>query len=292
MFKCMLCGSTDNSLYHKGTRDVADIDVYRCNACGLLFLSKFPDDVNQLYEDGNMHLNGYDEISDTFTDISYEKYVQLSERDDLRRYNQLKDICKDKNILEFGCGNGGFLKKIKKEAASVTGIELERRCSEEINSAGIKCVDNINRLNDKYDIVVSFNVIEHLTEPRKYLDQIYDCLTDGGVFICETCNADDALITYYNCDAYRDFTFWSEHVYLYNSETLERLINSCGFKTLKNTQIQRYPLSNHLYWLGQKKPGGHNKYTEFNDEFLNKYYVDVLRKMKKCDTLFAYFTKG
>ena len=33
--------------------------------------------------------------------------------DDLRRVNQFKNILKNKNVLDFGCGWGGFLRNIK-----------------------------------------------------------------------------------------------------------------------------------------------------------------------------------
>lgn len=78
---------------------------------------------------------------------------------------------------------------------------------------------------------------------------------------------------------------------MYNSDTLEKLINSCGFKTLKNDQIQRYELSNHLYWLAKGLPGGHKKWIDFNNKSLNELYEEVLKKNGQCDTLFSYFKK-
>lgn len=32
--KCIVCGSEEFELVHKGTRDVPEIDVYRCKFCG------------------------------------------------------------------------------------------------------------------------------------------------------------------------------------------------------------------------------------------------------------------
>ncbi len=53
--------------------------------------------------------------------------------DDLRRSNQFKRWFKNKNILDFGCGWGGFLRNIK-NYKSLSGIELRRDCIKHINN--------------------------------------------------------------------------------------------------------------------------------------------------------------
>lgn len=115
--------------------------------------------------------------------------------------------------------------------------------------------------------------------------------SEGGILIIETPNAEDALISLYDCDAFKDFTFWSEHIILYNSDTLQKMVCGNGFEVINSGQIQRYPLSNHLYWLSNGRPGGHKKWHEFNGCEINEMYADVLAKKKQCDTLFFEFRK-
>lgn len=56
--------------------------------------------------------------------------------------------------------------------------------------------------------------------------------------------------------------------------------------------IQRYPLSNHLYWLSQGKPGGHVKWGEFLDsKTLSNAYEAQLASLGATDTLIAIFSK-
>lgn len=136
-----------------------------------------------------------------------------------------------------------------------------------------------------------FNVIEHLNDPDDILRAIYDALDVGGIFVCETCNIDCALSSYYSCQAYDNFTYWSEHVILFNSDTLEKLINRNGFVTSINTQMERYSLGNHLYWLAHGKPGGHMKWTEFNEKELNDAYEKKLVSLGIADTLWYIGTK-
>ena len=63
---------------------------------------------------------------------------------------------------------------------------------------------------------------------------------------------------------------------------------------IKNIEIlpyQRYPLSNHLYWLSQGKPNGHKIWDDFNDKVLDTHYSDQLKKLNLTDTLIAIAEK-
>lgn len=290
--KCLLCGNSTFSVIHHGTRDNANINVKKCDVCGLVTLSEFLEDTNEMYQNGGMHKNGYDAISDTYHDIQWSRWVEMTSDDDDRRYEALKEVCREKNVLEFGCGNGGFLRRIKDVAKRVAGIELDEVAREKINAEGILVADNIDKLLEngglkEYDIVISFMVLEHLVDPFYYLQQIKNVLTDDGIFVCSTPNADDVMLSYYQIDEFADFTYWSEHVYLYSEKTLCSLLQKAGFNSVRCEQVQRYPLSNHLYWLRKGLPGGHRKWLEFNDRELNEQYVRLLKDMKKCDTICA-----
>lgn len=51
-------------------------------------------------------------------------------------------------------------------------------------------------------------------------------------------------------------------------------------------QVQRYPLSNHLMWLDNGLPGGHNKWNYLDSKELDEAYARKLEKLEMCDTLF------
>lgn len=242
---------------------------------------------------GGMLKNSYGAIADKTEDMSWEMWLEETKIDDDRRYETLKKICKGKNVLEFGCGNGGFLRRIKNVAASVTGIELMDEGRKNIEEELIKVYKTIDEIekNIKYDVVCMFMVIEHLNNPDEILQKIYEILNPDGMLVCETPNAEDVLISKYQCKNFEDFTYWSEHVILFNSNTLERLMVRNGFRTKWNTQVQRYSLANHLYWLSQGKPGGHMKWIEFNEQNLNELYAKKLIESRRADTLWYIGTK-
>lgn len=291
MMRCKLCGGASFVCIHKGTRDIPELNAMRCTSCGLVLLDSFDYNTETNYEEGGMLVDTYSATSDKDENLSWETWINETAWDDDRRYEALRDFCKGKRVLEFGCGNGGFLRRIRDVAADVTGIELMDEARKRISKEGIKTFKTISETQEEYDVICMFNVIEHLNNPDEILRDIQEVLADRGIFVCETCNIDCVLSSFYSCKAYDDFTYWSEHVILFNSETLEKMINRNGFSTKCNTQIERYSLGNHLYWLSQGRPGGHLKWQEFNGRELNKAYEKTLVNLGIADTLWYIGTK-
>jgi hypothetical protein len=117
-------------------------------------------------------------------------------------------------------------------------------------------------------------------------------LKEDGTIILEYPNANDALLTLYESDSFADFTYWSCHLMLFNKKTTRLMVDKSKMEVLTIEGIQRYPLSNHLYWLSKNKPGGHEKWSFFNNEELNKTYHLILDEQDKCDTLWVELNKG
>ncbi len=76
--------------------------------------------------------------------------------------------------------------------------------------------------------------------------------------------------------------------YLFNAETLRRLAEQAGLRIVSIQQYQRYPLSNHLYWLSQYKPGGHQKWAFLDSPELKSAYGNALAAIGKYDALIAH----
>lgn len=289
--KCLICGNNQFDCIHYGTRDISDINVMKCTECGMVLLDNTTYNTKDKYGGGVMLENAYRAVTDSTEQIKWEDWIEDTRQDDNRRYEDLKELCTGKSILEFGCGNGGFLRRVSKIASDVSGVEIQKEAVRKMQQEGIEIFYDLKQSNKKYDVICMFMVIEHLNNPDEELSEIYRHLKPNGLIICETPNAEDALISKYKCKAFQDFTYWSEHVFLFNSNTLERIMVRNGFKTKKNIQIQRYSLANHLYWLLNGKPGGHMRWTEFNEEKLNYVYAEKLIQMGIADTLWCIGVK-
>ena len=203
--------------------------------------------------------------------------------DDKRRVVQHNKILKNKKILDFGCGWGGFLKRTTK-AKSLTGVELRKECIFYIkkNIKKIVVSDNLNNLNEKYDIITMFHVLEHIPYQVKTLKELKKKLTKNGKIIIEVPSAEDFLL---KLKEFKKFTFRSEHLMLHTENSLRKILEVSGFKKINIKYYQRYNFSNHLGWFIKRMPGGHNSYENISDAKINKEYSDYLIRRKSTDTL-------
>jgi len=279
---CTLCNS-ENIKNRKGSvRDNKDLEILECLNCGLVFLSEDSHIDNKFYEDSNMH-NIFD----------FKKWRKDTLNDDNRRFKFLENLLLNKKILDFGSGNGGFLNFAKDTAKEVLAVELEKAVEPYYIKDNIPLEHNLDNIDKKFDLITSFHVIEHIKEPLNILEKLKDLLEDDGKLIIEVPNANDALLTVYENESFSHFTYWSCHLYLYTQHTLELLAKKAGFEVEFIKHIQRYPLSNHLYWLSKNKPGGHEKWGNFLDsKELNKAYENQLASIGATDTIIACLKKG
>lgn len=178
--KCLICGSGNFLHIHKGTRDVADINVMKCAKCGTVQLDTKEYNTEQNYMEGGMLKNSYGMIGDKVDDMTWDTWILETKPDDDRRYDALRNVCSGKRVLEFGCGNGGFLRRIRNEASAVAGVELMDDSRKNMEKEKISVYKTLNTVDEKYDIVCMFMVIEHLNTPDEVLRKIYDVLVPGG----------------------------------------------------------------------------------------------------------------
>jgi hypothetical protein len=109
--------------------------------------------------------------------------------------------------------------------------------------------------------------------------------------IIEVPGSDDALLTLYENSAFQNFTYWSQHLFLFNAQTMAELVKQAGLKLNWIKRIQRYSLSNHLYWLAKSKSGGHQKWSFLNNDKLNAEYENQLASIGKTDTIILGISK-
>lgn len=91
-------------------------------------------------------------------------------------------------VLEIGCARGGFLNRVKEMGAESVGLELNRSAAEAARARGLNVFDqsiqdHARENPEKYDMVCSFQVVEHIAAIKPFLQASVDALRCGGKLI-------------------------------------------------------------------------------------------------------------
>ena len=139
-------------------------------------------------------------VANTGERILLEKETPLMIARHFCAYRFAKDYAEKKKVLDIGCGEGYGTHFLAGFAGDATGIDYSQ---EVIRYAQIKYIRNNLRfrvldirslasLTERFNLICSFQVIEHLADPDAFLSSIKGLLAEGGVFICSTPNRLDA----------------------------------------------------------------------------------------------------
>lgn len=284
--RCYLCAGKAFKKRSGSVRDMPELDVLECESCGLTFLSSSDHIRDGFYESSSMH-------GEESVDVL--KWQKETAWDDERRFRYTESLLANRDILDFGCGTGGFLLKARELASSAHGVEAETGLAAHFERNNLQVFQRLpgaqERIENGYHLITMFHVLEHLKDPKSILAELGEFLSDDGELIIETPNADDALLTLYNNDDFARFSYWSCHLFLYTVKTLEMLFKQLNLKINYIKQVQRYPLANHLLWLARGEPGGHIRWSFLDSPDLQNSYEKQLAAIGKCDTLMASVAK-
>ena len=190
--------------------------------------------------------------------------------------------------LDVGTGLGGILDLLSSCAAKTIAVEPQQGARESLQKLGYQVYRDLEEVPDQsIEVVTLFHVVEHLTEPLKELQKIRNIMKPGGSIIIEVPHAGDVLLSSFDNDAFKAFTFWSEHLILHTRQSLMAFLQEAGFHGITVSGFQRYPLANHLYWLAKGKPGGHNHWGHLKTPDLDRAYENLLNSIDQTDTLIA-----
>ncbi len=269
--------------FSKKTRDKEKQNVWLDKKSGVIYIDDYYVGDNE-YELGNYR----DNKKKITGDPSFERLEDAN-----RRISFCKKFIKNKTILEFGCGNGDFLFLAKRISKEITGIELQTDYRKYIQSKKIKCFRNFEELEKKkFDVILSFHVVEHLPDPINEIKKLRTFLSSKGKIIIEVPHANDFLLTHAKVESFKDFTLWSQHLILHTKDSLFKLLKSVGFKKINIDGIQRYNIANHMNWLINNKSGGHKSYlAKLENRQIKKEYANFLSKLNANDTLIAIADK-
>lgn len=214
---CLICGS--ERLKH--LKSYSEAHLVQCKSCNFVF-SEFIPSEQELIE----YYEGYGR-NDYLSPITIKRYHEL-----LDKFEPYK---KTGRILDVGCGIGYFLEEAKKRGWEVYGTEYTQEAIDICEQKGINMQSGaLNPSNyelESFDIITSFEVIEHINNPREELGYFNQLLRKGGLVYVTTPNF-NSLLRYRLKSKYNVITY-PEHLSYYTKNTLKNAFNLSGFQSKK-----------------------------------------------------------
>lgn len=150
----------------------------------------------------------------------------------------------DKEILDIGCGKGDYTYFFGKRN-KVIGIDLQNVVKEKYRNFNFQIADatSLPFQDNTFDVIISFDVIEHIENDKKMMTESYRVLKKGGKIFFGTPNKTRLSHFLLKLIGKRvkyplDLGESNElgkiiHIREYTSKELEKLIKGAGFSNIK-----------------------------------------------------------
>ena len=214
---CLIC----NNQSLKALKGYEKDYLVKCNNCGFVFSEKIPtkQEISNVYD-------GYGR-NDYLSPITIKRYNELLDK--FEKYR------KTNNILDIGCGIGYFLEQAKKRGWNVYGTEYSDKSVAICREKGINIfkgsITDSDYSPEMFDVLTSFEVIEHINNPLQEIPIYKKILRKGGLFYLTTPNF-NSLERYFLKEKYNAIAY-PEHLSYYTPKTIKYLFTNNNFDKIK-----------------------------------------------------------
>jgi 2-polyprenyl-3-methyl-5-hydroxy-6-metoxy-1,4-benzoquinol methylase len=195
-----------------------------------------------------------------------QDHLMIYEKLNQRQFYQFsKYVHFDSDVLEIGSSFGGVLRQVLKydNIGSYTAIEPNKEDAKFIrggvSSNKLKVVNDFfttdSEFDKEFDLVVSFEVLEHIEKPIEFIKTIHKNLKFGGRVNIEVPNHHDALLHTFKNKGYSEFYYHKAHIHYFTPTSLNNMFSIEGF-TGHVEGFQMYSAANQLSWIHTGKPQG------------------------------------
>jgi SAM-dependent methyltransferase len=284
---CYVCGQNGKLLYENLKDRLFNVEgewsLMQCEApdCGLVWLNPRPinEDIGKLYEEYVTHdiVQGEPTLfakvetmlqsEELMTSCGYQSdntniFVKLYGRFRSMFGYRLETVessvmwlkaSERGRLLDVGCGNGLFLKKMRDLGWQVAGVEPDPKAVQVArNQHGLQVSQGMlmdaGLQENSFDVVTMSHVIEHVPDPIELLRACHRVLKPGGKLVAVTPNIQSLGQNWFgeSCLALDP----PRHLYLFSSKSFERCAQQSGFT---NNSVRSVARLAPLIWFASKQ---------------------------------------
>lgn len=239
---CNLCGSEDRQPYCPEN----GLSLMQCQQCGFIYVSPRPDaeELYALYGETYFHNNESGVVGYT-NYIADEVNIRRTAR---RRLKHLEQFVSPGRLLDVGCATGFFMDEAQKRGWTVEGLDVSAFGVDYAQThfgltAHHGALTAVELPAGTFDLVTMWDVIEHVSDPKAYIQRAAALLRDGGVISLATPDV-DSLPARLAGKRWVGYKLSEEHVYYFSVSTLSKMLEEAGFEVINTRHIGKYvPLS-------------------------------------------------
>jgi 2-polyprenyl-3-methyl-5-hydroxy-6-metoxy-1,4-benzoquinol methylase len=236
-----------------------DFTILKCENCGLLFTNPRPEenDLGRYYKSSQ-----YISHSNAKKGLINKIYHFIRRHNHKKKYKLISSYRSKGEILDVGCATGEFLLFLKQKGWNVFGIEPDadaRQFAIENNKIEAFPESELVKLGrDKFDVITLWHVLEHVSNLKPRITELYNLLKDDGILIIAVPNSQSLDAAHYG-------SFWAgydvpRHLYHFDQKVIKDLFSKFNFSCIeiKPMKFDSYYVS----LLSEKYISGKNNYLK------------------------------
>lgn len=211
--------------------NILELHEYECLESGLVFYSKQA-------RGGDSKFYG-----------QLQNLAWYYEEDKWEFQRALSDISPMDSVLEVGSGSGYFLSKLhQRKQSKILGLELNKSGAQSCQEKGLDVREELLddfavTTTEKFDVVCSFQVLEHVEEPLAFLEAQILLLKQGGQLIISVPNG-ESFLAKQDCALLNmpphHLSRWTVKTAKYLAEKLELELKKVEFEPLAKCHVPEY----------------------------------------------------
>jgi 2-polyprenyl-3-methyl-5-hydroxy-6-metoxy-1,4-benzoquinol methylase len=286
VLSCPICSGTSFQKFGQ-TKDYTvsheTFELSKCSSCEFVVTSPRPED-DQL---GKYYLSE-NYISHTAKATTlFDKLYELSRQFALdwkltlvKKFNYSKSSLP--TLLDYGCGTGFFLKKVKENGFNIAGVEpseIARHAAEQNAKTNIQ--PGIEDVNDKFDVITLWHVLEHVSNLNELVAELKIRLNPSGTLIIAVPNLKSN-------DAKKYGMQWAgydvpRHLWHFDQKTMTQLLTKHNFQL-----VDKIPMKLDAFYvsmLSEKYKAGDQSIFTFTKGLLNGLISNLKATQKNYSSI-------
>jgi SAM-dependent methyltransferase len=193
-----------------------------------------------------------------------------------------------RRFLDIGCGNGRFLSLLRDfgpDEWELEGIDFDSDAAASCRERGFVAhegrVEEFEPAGTGFDAVIMLQLIEHVDDPVRIAQRVFDLLESGGVFIVETPNTAGLDYSAFRHSWWGHYHF-PRHWNLFSTNALHGMLERAGFDIEETEYListSAWTISLHNYCLDRGYPDIVTRFFHYQNPLLLGVFVvfDAIR---------------